>query len=213
MGLSIVVIAVFLGFVTWHSELSIKSAGYALQLFGMIFAIRGLLRIREHFGQPLLRQLFLNWFKRFPKWKKSIVVSPEPAHLTMTGGKAYLEVWSRDDPNKPPEEPKGVGDNTKSFSFVTDPFYFLKNVDELVLAGNHDPVYLERLAESVTQLNSRLGQIDSDETAEFVNVDSRILAPEGGIYDSNVQRLLALSGCLRYDHKVRSVYYVGTKLL
>lgn len=88
----------------------------------------------------------------------------------------------------------------------------LKHADELVLANKHDADQLKQLTESVIQLNSRLGQIDSDRTAEFVNADCRILAPEGGIYDRKVQRLLALSGCSRYDHKVRSVYYVGLKL-
>jgi uncharacterized protein YchJ len=88
----------------------------------------------------------------------------------------------------------------------------LKHADELVLASKHDPDQLERLTKTVTRLNSRLGQIDSDRTAEFVNGDCRILVPDGGIYDSTVQRLLALSGCLSYDHKVRSVYYVGLKL-
>lgn len=88
----------------------------------------------------------------------------------------------------------------------------LKQADALVLADKHDPVQLERLTESVTRLNSRLRQIDSDRASEFVNGDCKILVPEGGIYDSNVQRLLALSGCLSYDHKVRSVYYVELKL-
>jgi hypothetical protein len=88
----------------------------------------------------------------------------------------------------------------------------LKQADALVLADEHDPVQLERLTGSVTRLNSRLEQIDSARTAEFVNGDCRILAPEGGIYDGKVQRLLALSSCMRYDHKVRSVYYVGLKL-
>ncbi|MCP3671933.1 MAG: hypothetical protein GY814_16185 [Gammaproteobacteria bacterium] len=85
----------------------------------------------------------------------------------------------------------------------------LKHADELVLADKHDLDQLRGLTESVTRLNSRLRQIDSDRTAVFVNGNCKILAPEGGIYDSNVQRLLALSGCMRYDHKVRSVYYVG----
>lgn len=88
----------------------------------------------------------------------------------------------------------------------------LKHTDEVVLADIHTPFVLERLTESATRLNSRLGQIDTDRTAEIMNVDCRILVPEGGIYDSKVQRLLALSGCLRYDHKVRSIYYVGLKL-
>ena len=88
----------------------------------------------------------------------------------------------------------------------------LKHADELVLADNHDPGKLERLTESVTRLNNRLQEIDSDSTAKFVNGDCRILAPDGGIYDSKVQRLLALSGCSKYDHRVRSVYYVGLKV-
>jgi len=88
----------------------------------------------------------------------------------------------------------------------------LKHADELVLADIRDPRQLKISAESVTQLNGLLEQIDSDDAAEFVNGDCRVLVPDGGIYDSNVQRLLALSGCLRYDHKVRSVYYVGLKL-
>lgn len=88
----------------------------------------------------------------------------------------------------------------------------LKHADKLVLADIHNPDLLDRLTESVTQLNSRLGKIDGDKTTAFVNGDCRIIAPEGGIYDSNVQRLLVLSGCLRYDHKVRSAYYVGLKL-
>lgn len=84
----------------------------------------------------------------------------------------------------------------------------LKQVDELVLADENDLAQLERLTASVSRLNSQLGKIDSDRTAKFVNCDCKILAPDGGFYDSKVQRLLALSGCLKYDHKVRSVYYV-----
>jgi uncharacterized protein YchJ len=97
---------------------------------------------------------------------------------------------------------------TKTQHHFTTARAVLKHADGLVLAGKNDPEQLESLTESVTRLNRRLGQIDSDETAAFVNADCRILAPDGGIYDSKIQRLLALSGCLRYDHKVRSVYYV-----
>ena len=100
---------------------------------------------------------------------------------------------------------------TKTQRHFTDARAVMKRTDEFVLADNHDSDQLERLTRLVTRLKSRLGQIDSDRTAEFVNGDCRILAPDGGIYDSNVQRLLALSGCLRYDPKVRSVYYVGLK--
>ncbi len=101
---------------------------------------------------------------------------------------------------------------TKTQHHFTPVRKVLKHTDELVLADKYDPDQLERLSKEISRLNSRLEQIDSDGTAEFVNADCRILAPKGGIYDSNVQRLLALSGCLRYDHKIRSVYYVGAKL-
>lgn len=101
---------------------------------------------------------------------------------------------------------------TKTQHHFTDVRTVMKHADELVLADKHDPEQLERLTESVTRLNSRLRQIDSDITVEFTNCDCMIMVPKGGIYDINVQRLLAMSGCLRYDHKVRAVYYVGFKL-
>jgi len=88
----------------------------------------------------------------------------------------------------------------------------LKWADEVVLADDRVFNRLERVTESVIRLNNQLKQIDDDGTDKFLNGDCRILAPDGGFYDSNVQRLLALSGCLRYDHKVRSVYYVGLNL-
>lgn len=88
----------------------------------------------------------------------------------------------------------------------------LKHADELVLVGDRNPNRLENLCESITRLNEKLKQIDSDKKARSVNCDCRILVPDGGIYDSNIQRLLVRSGCLKYDDKVRSVYYVGFKL-
>lgn len=87
----------------------------------------------------------------------------------------------------------------------------LKHADKLVFANIRDPMQLGRTAESIGRLNRLLGQIDADETSEFLNGDCRVLVPDGGFHDNNVQRLLALSGCLRYEHKVRSVYYVRLK--
>jgi hypothetical protein len=52
LGFLTVTNAMLYGFIVWHSEDSIRIAGYALQLIGMLFAIRGLLRIREYFKQP-----------------------------------------------------------------------------------------------------------------------------------------------------------------
>lgn len=101
---------------------------------------------------------------------------------------------------------------TKTQDHFTTARIALKLADKLVLADMRDPNQLKRAAESVTRLNGLLGQIDPDKNEKFVNGDCRVLVPDGGIYDSNVQRLLARSGCLRYDNKVRSVYYVGLEL-
>jgi hypothetical protein len=100
----VIAAATILGFVTWHSESSIRSSGYVLQFIGMIFAIRGLLSIREHFGQPLLRVLLVGWFKRFPKLKKNVVVGVGTVQLPMIGVKGRAEVWESDDPKKPIEQ-------------------------------------------------------------------------------------------------------------
>ena len=101
---------------------------------------------------------------------------------------------------------------TKTQQHFADYRTVLKHADELVLVGEHNPNRLKKISESVTRLEKHLGQLDSEEITRFVNGDCRILVPDGGIYDVNVQRLLASSGCLRYDDKVRSVYYVGLKL-
>jgi len=104
MCLLVIVTVLFLGFFTWGSEASIRSAGYVLQFIGMVFAIRGLLGIRAHFGQPLLSVLFLNWIKRFPKWKRNIIIGVGTAHMGLSGMKARVEVWNPDDPSLPIEE-------------------------------------------------------------------------------------------------------------
>ena len=89
---------------TGSSEPKIRTAGYFLQLIGMIFAIRGLLFIREHFGQPLLRSLFVDWLKRFPKWKNNIVIGAGAAMASASGMKARAEVWTKDNPSLAIEE-------------------------------------------------------------------------------------------------------------
>ncbi len=104
MGFFVIAVAMFFGFFIWNSEASVRISGYVLQLIGMIFAIRGLLGVRKHFGQPLLRRLIINWFKRFPKWKRNVVIDAGSAHVTIAGMKARAEVWMTDNPNKPIEQ-------------------------------------------------------------------------------------------------------------
>nr|ADT71689.1 hypothetical methyl-accepting chemotaxis protein [uncultured organism] len=94
MGLLVIVAAALLGFVTWHSEASIRIAGYILQFIGMVFAIRGLLGIRTHFGQPLLRRLLLDWVKRFPKWKRNIVIFHHTDCLCQSFSLGVYRAWN-----------------------------------------------------------------------------------------------------------------------
>lgn len=100
--LLVIAAAVVLGFFTWRSEVSIRSAGYTLQLIGMILAIRSVLSIRAHFGQTLLRKIFLNWLKRFSKRKGDFV--PGTSNLGFKTHIPRIEKWSPDDPNLPTEK-------------------------------------------------------------------------------------------------------------
>ncbi|MEJ2060477.1 MAG: hypothetical protein P8Y64_08320 [Gammaproteobacteria bacterium] len=101
MCILVITASVSLGMGRWHSEFSIRSAGWGLQIIGMIFAARGLLNIRVHFGKPMLSKLLFAWIKRFPKYKRSIVVSPSVAHMMSLGMTARAEVWHPDDKNMP----------------------------------------------------------------------------------------------------------------
>lgn len=104
MGILVFIATFILGFVTWRSEISIRSAGYGLQLLGMIFAIRGLLNIRLHFGQIPLNKLFIAWFKSFPKWKNNKVNNLYGTVHESSGLKGEVKVWTPDNPNQPVEK-------------------------------------------------------------------------------------------------------------
>ena len=97
----------------------------------------------------------------------------------------------------------------KSQQHFTTSRSILERADKLVLANEHNPDQLEQLSKLIDNLNNKLGEIDFDEKPSFVNGDCKVLVPDGGIYDKHVQRLLVRSGCLKYDDKVRSIYYVN----
>lgn len=96
--------AFIIGFVTWPSEISIRTSGYVLQFIGMILAIKGLLGIRKHFGQPSLTMLFVNWVKRFPQWKKDAVVLGGTVQLGAVEVRGRIGTWNPDDPAKSIEQ-------------------------------------------------------------------------------------------------------------
>jgi hypothetical protein len=89
----------------WCEEASIRIAGCFLQFIGMISAIRGLLKIRVFFEQLPLRQLLLNWLKRFPKWKEDVVAYEVSIPVESYGSlKSRCETWSGDDPGQSVEK-------------------------------------------------------------------------------------------------------------
>lgn len=97
-------VAVILSFFVFCSEFSIRASGYLLQLVGMVYAIKGLLCIRKYFRHPLLRKLFLDWLKRFPKWKRKIIFAGGAVANVEARVEGRGEVWTPDNPNKTIEQ-------------------------------------------------------------------------------------------------------------
>ena len=104
MCILVIVAVVTLGVVTWCSESSIRSAGFMLQILGMVFAIRGLLGIRAHFRQTPLRKLFFNWLKRFPRWRRGVVHLSGTSIAAASSVSGRVDVHMPDDPNQPLEK-------------------------------------------------------------------------------------------------------------
>ena len=105
MCLLVIVAALLLCMYTWKSETSIRVSGYCLQFIGMLFAIFGLLDIRKHLQQPLLRDLFINWIQRFPILKKR-----SPQNYTSDRGVGFAGsvsvdgIWIKDNPDRSLED-------------------------------------------------------------------------------------------------------------
>lgn len=71
MGILVLSVAAILVFGLWCNEFSIRLLGCVFQAFGMIFTIMNLKSVKDHFNHPTLLQLFINWWKRAPRWKDS----------------------------------------------------------------------------------------------------------------------------------------------
>jgi len=165
MGLLIVLAAILLGCVTWEGEESIRVAGYALQFIGMVFAIRGLLGIREHFGQTLLRQLFLKWIKRFPKWKANIVVAANTAHMKTIVSKACVEEWTPDDPKRPVQQRiDGIIENLNRIR--NDQQEHAKSIDEL--KASHEKHVKQVIEENRKMKENIQSDLESLHTSDLI---------------------------------------------
>ena len=98
--LIVLLMAFFIGFYMWPTEQSIRTYGFGLQIIGMWFAIRGLLKIRTHFDQPKLRKLSIAWLCRFPRWiNKTFKIGVGGGSISIKGGvKAILKPCIPDNP-------------------------------------------------------------------------------------------------------------------
>lgn len=93
----------------------------------------------------------------------------------------------------------------KSQSYFANARNYLKAADKMVISNNRNVYQRSQLAEQISNFMQLLKQ-----TSEPLRLESlKIASPEGGFYDVNVQRLLALSSCLKYEHQVRSVYGIA----
>ncbi len=81
----------------------------------------------------------------------------------------------------------------------------LKGADSLVLDDDRNTSRLNKLGVLAASLIDQLQQVAKPSaTSSF-----KALSPDGGFYNANVQRLLTLSSCQRYDNQVRTVYGIG----
>lgn len=82
----------------------------------------------------------------------------------------------------------------------------MQSIDRLILNNDRETAKLSHLAE---QASNAIAQFKHNDNADLAISEVKILSPEGGFYDTNVQRLLAQSNCSIYDLHVRSVYSIG----
>lgn len=82
----------------------------------------------------------------------------------------------------------------------------LSATNKLLVTNDKDNIKISNLT---TQANEIMNEMNTD---DFVSAQFNVLAPENGLIDSNVQRLLLKSGCPSYDSHVSSVYFVNVEL-
>jgi len=82
---------------------------------------------------------------------------------------------------------------------------FLKSADNLVDSSESDNDKIALMSRKEIKLVERVENKPDLDTAEFT-----VLSPEGGFYDTTVQRLMLKSNCQQYLDKVSSVYFIET---
>lgn len=81
----------------------------------------------------------------------------------------------------------------------------LKKVDHIILNNHQDREKSTVIANQISNIKEEF-----QHTSSLVRtMDLKIVSPDGGFYDKNVQRLLARSSCINYENKVRAIYGVN----
>ncbi len=83
---------------------------------------------------------------------------------------------------------------------------FLKSADKLVESNDSNAHRIILMSRKATELVARIENKPDLDTAKFT-----VLSPEGGFYDTTVQRLLLKSNCQQYLDKVNSVYFIEVR--
>ena len=112
----------------------------------------------------------------------------------------WNEVFSRID--KIPIDERFLDTAEKSQGNFSSARNLLKAAHRMLCDNNRDTSKLTLMASQTLKYTESLNLLSE----RFILKKLKILSPNGGFYDANVQRLLARSSCLRYDNQVRSVY-------
>lgn len=86
------------------NEPRIRIVGLALQLFGVMTVAWGVSETRKLFGRPSIFSIALEWLKRFPPFRRGIVLSAGTGEYSLEGFSAKANVWSNPGPNPSLEE-------------------------------------------------------------------------------------------------------------
>jgi len=81
----------------------------------------------------------------------------------------------------------------------------MRTANRMVLENDRDAAKLNRIAGQATELVNQISLRENPPETTTL----KILSPDGGFYDTQVQRLLTRSSCTKYDQLVRSVYGFG----
>lgn len=93
-----------LGFSEEIGRETIELCGGIMQVVGTVYGVMLFVKIRDSLSFPSLKDLFVDWINRFPRWRKDVRVlaGATVASTSLVSGKA--SIWSHDDSSLSVEE-------------------------------------------------------------------------------------------------------------